>query len=844
LTAEQNISDERYLAKRAPFDEDFHSRSTRSPSVGVVQSLVVFIRFSDQSEFSHPLSHYENLFNAQGHNVNSMYQYFWDASFQQLQVFSPIYPLPNGQLIVSYQAPQPRAYYLPFHAVTNQIGYQGETERRLREHGLLRDAIVAVRDQIPETLIIDSDNDGNVDNVNFIIRGSTSAWATLLWPHKWTLWTYDVRINGKRVTEYNMNIENHLNNFDIGGVSVLVHEFAHSFGLPDFYRYVNRNITPVGTWCLMATNTISPQSMTAHAMARYTDWVPEIPVVSSSGTYTLQPITVSQNNHALRIMPPNSTDEYFVVEYRSNQTGRIDSFIPNSGLIVYRVNPTHWGNANGPPDEVYIFRPGGTLTSDGALRAASFSEQLGRTEISDATDTRSFFSNGQAGGLVIYNIGLAGESISFYVDLDGPDPNDFDESFECQSFLSFDWINDSIAPWSISSEQSMDGAYSAVSGTIGDNQSSRLSVTLNVSSGYIQFWLKTSTESGGDFLRFLINNVETSTWSGVNDWTHYSTRVLSGTHTFTWEYRKNNSGTFGEDRVWIDQIGFPNIVTPLVYPVTTLSQTTEGRDITLNWSTPFTTSIPYPPTLIGYQIYQSRLLLNEVPVPDTTFSVYGVAGGAMQFWVVAVYEEGVSDNSNTVRVDLPLIYPTNLQANIEGNGVRLNWDFPEGINTNVGFRVFRDGVNITPIRVPASERTHFDTDVSNSQNYTYTVRAMFLHPMGVSQNSNETEIYVVDVVDDVSSIYVTELGYNHPNPFNPTTTIRFSIENVGNVEINVYNVRGQLVRTLVNDEFTAGHHNVIWDGKDMNNIICPSGIYFYRLTVKGFQDTKKMILLK
>jgi tetratricopeptide (TPR) repeat protein len=91
---------------------------------------------------------------------------------------------------------------------------------------------------------------------------------------------------------------------------------------------------------------------------------------------------------------------------------------------------------------------------------------------------------------------------------------------------------------------------------------------------------------------------------------------------------------------------------------------------------------------------------------------------------------------------------------------------------------------------------------------------------------------------------LTALESNYPNPFNPETTILFSTENVGNVEINVYNIRGQRIRNLVNDFFEAGHHQVVWNGRDNSDREVSSGIYLYRMNVGDFVETRRMVLLK
>lgn len=88
------------------------------------------------------------------------------------------------------------------------------------------------------------------------------------------------------------------------------------------------------------------------------------------------------------------------------------------------------------------------------------------------------------------------------------------------------------------------------------------------------------------------------------------------------------------------------------------------------------------------------------------------------------------------------------------------------------------------------------------------------------------------------------LAQNYPNPFNPTTTIGFALPAAGDVKLEVFNLLGQKVRTLVNGELMAGQHTVEWDGTTNAGSKVASGVYFYRLTAEKFTDTRKMLLLK
>jgi hypothetical protein len=102
-----------------------------------------------------------------------------------------------------------------------------------------------------------------------------------------------------------------------------------------------------------------------------------------------------------------------------------------------------------------------------------------------------------------------------------------------------------------------------------------------------------------------------------------------------------------------------------------------------------------------------------------------------------------------------------------------------------------------------------------------------------------------DITDgDLSVRVMTQLGQNVPNPFNPRTAIDFSIRQASQVQLKIFDLTGRLVRTLIDAELTAGHHQVIWDGKTESGHPVAAGVYLYRLQTKDFSLGKQMLLVK
>ncbi len=98
--------------------------------------------------------------------------------------------------------------------------------------------------------------------------------------------------------------------------------------------------------------------------------------------------------------------------------------------------------------------------------------------------------------------------------------------------------------------------------------------------------------------------------------------------------------------------------------------------------------------------------------------------------------------------------------------------------------------------------------------------------------------------DTYTPVQSSTLEGNYPNPFNPETTIRYSLKESGPVSIKIYNSRGQLVKNLVNSDLPKGQHSVVWDGRDDNGKAVSGGIYLYQLSAGQCTSARKMLLVK
>ena len=411
------ISPQEWIERRKAWrDKETLINRDGLPNHGTLNNISIFIRFSDDEEFTNTYSSIDNMFNDESQNAVSMRTYFRAASYGALEIPTYFYPGHNSETIISYQDTYPRSYFQPYNASTNPNGYQ-DSERASREFGLLERAVnyINANYPIPTSLNIDYNSDGYVDNVCFIVRGDVGAWSSLLWPHQWSLYDRTVRINGKRVYTFNFQLADATGYFN---TSTMCHEMNHSLSAPDLYHYSYSGPSPVGPWDLMEGNANPPQHCGAYMKMKYGHWIDEIPEITQAGTYTLNPISSTTPTNVAYKIQSEDPNQYYVLEYRDN-TSLFESALPGAGLLVYRIDTRYSGNAsydpsNGIYDEVYLFRPGGSSTVNGNLYNAHFSSDVGRTEFCASTSAYPFLTDGTIdNNFRIYNITNAGNTISF-----------------------------------------------------------------------------------------------------------------------------------------------------------------------------------------------------------------------------------------------------------------------------------------------------------------------------------------------------------------------------------------------------------------------------------------------
>lgn len=388
--------------------------------IGNVENQVVMINLSDQNTTwltEEKIKKADQLLNT------TLTQYISDISRGSIIVHSTLYGYQDHNVKDGYKPSQPLSYYIEDKAKEAQREAEllNEIIEQMNQNQALSDKTVAQ---------LDTNDDGYIDNMTFLIRGNKQYEHNLLWPHQFSIKnrpTIECKDGDLEVKDYMVILsgddEENMSGSRSGlfsereDMGVVAHEYLHLYGFPDMYhnyKYENdefvslesieRKGDPLGQWDIM-DNTISdkPQNPLYYTNMAYGPWsdrlTDTIVLTESTKNVELQNLDYAKTGQMAAVIKVDSSvnargeDEYFMVEYRKKSGW--DEKLPSDGLIVYRINmaanyknpeaairkycsnkdngkQTYCGNQFGPPDEVYIFRPNVTSINPSATSSHDF----------------------------------------------------------------------------------------------------------------------------------------------------------------------------------------------------------------------------------------------------------------------------------------------------------------------------------------------------------------------------------------------------------------------------------------------------------------------------------------
>ena len=276
--------------------------------------------------------------------------------------------------------------------------------------------------------------------------------------------------------------------------------------------------------------------------------------------------------------------------------------------------------------------------------------------------------------------------------------------------------------------------------------------------------------------------------------------------TQKWTVRKDDNGN------WIEPAGFPKINFGEAVSLKFTSNVSKNFTWKINDTPP--NNAPYIHPVTKYFIYEEQIDYTPIYIylPE-------------EYAVEEIGEIGLLVNNELVGAEVIMGEIVQLNAYI------LETDLEDA---EIEFQIVVYGAR-------SGARTMGNYTVQDSKTSLFQDKKLDLNTKDdfyIVSFKNEKSIFEDEIITK------TFIEGNHPNPFNPSTTIAYTLGQSGNVKLQVYNIRGQMINTLIDTVQTAGRHTVIWNGDDSNKNSVSSGVYFYKLETDSGSEINRMVLMK
>ncbi len=272
-------------------------------------------------------------------------------------------------------------------------------------------------------------------------------------------------------------------------------------------------------------------------------------------------------------------------------------------------------------------------------------------------------------------------------------------------------------------------------------------------------------------------------------------------------------------------------------PPTGLTAVYDDQAIILFWE-----PVNGTPSPVSYTIWRDAYPIASVPSNQTTYTDSGLNNGqAYRYFISAVYNNDIHTSAIEIITAVPNV-PSHVPvsqftATASGTTVNLNWSGPPSIQT--GYKLYRDGALIAEINDPNAD-SYSDADLA-AGTYLYSITVTYL--TGDSDPVEASATVYVENDDPGTPALTTQLQGSYPNP-GPSSWVKFSLKEPTRVCIRCYNLRGALVRKLVDQVQPSGEHLAFWDGRDEHGALVPSGIYLIRMTAGAFVSPVQKIIIR
>ncbi|MCB5286880.1 MAG: choice-of-anchor D domain-containing protein, partial [Candidatus Cloacimonetes bacterium] len=316
---------------------------------------------------------------------------------------------------------------------------------------------------------------------------------------------------------------------------------------------------------------------------------------------------------------------------------------------------------------------------------------------------------------------------------------------------------------------------------------------------------------------------------------------------------------FNPQVVFAGLSGYPVIQVSVSYGVTADPLTSERLLFSIEGgnlagvTVTFTHNLGFIPQVLAYQLGGGSIVLLNNPgewtATTASFTIPGSGKGGDT--VKVIFPKTLEDTLPVELSSFTAVLTADLHVNIawiaetETNHAGYNILRNEMKELSTAIMINRDLVDDGNVDGTQASYLFTDAQVYPQSTYYYWLESVSLN--GESEYYGPLMVTISAGGDDpeIPSIPVeTKLLSAFPNPFNPSTNLRYSMKDAGDVSIEVYNVKGQLLKSFNNSHNQAGYYQVNWDGRDLNGRTVGTGVYFYRMTSGKYTSTKKMVLAK
>ena len=769
-----------------------NSRLGGFPTTGENNLLVILANFSDTNP-TYTQSNFDNMMNQNNYSgVGSFKQYYLEVSYGQLTV--------NTTVVGWVDVPGFHDYYGP--------------ENRWAEFA--RDAVYAA-DPLVDYSQFDNDGDNRVDGVAIYHQGrgqETTGDSSDIWSHSYSLTSagYFVNLDGVQIADYTMQAERQY--WSMAGIGVIAHEFGHNLGTPDFYDtnyQTGGQQDGTGEWDIMGSGAYNGggDRPAHHNMwsKKFYGWV-QPQELYYDGNIS---IPSSTTNPVAYYFTTPVNGEYMMLE-NVQQTG-FNASVPGNGLLVYHADE-NWiqshmnqNNINASSHQGFYIVPaqGGSNSSTAPFPTYSVTSFTDNSYPAIPSWGNYDISKG------LTNITKTGGVVNFdFTDNSAYVPQvTILNLMNNQYFNIGDEVNLDLDIFTSIPEMNIEMVEIFVNG---------ITQYVHISEPY-NYSLTTTLEDHLNNDNYGQNEVIIRVYTNFQDYDYYyyfnviddETRFLEQFEAYDdfslsfgdWEVVDNDN----QETVYLPYYDYPNLSDPKSFMIFNPNETSPfNRDIDAysgdKMAVAFSNSTQVanddwlitPPLDLAVVIdeYDRQMILS--------LNVLGTFEDGELFNVLyaredTYYEEFITLNENPIEA--------------EEDWTNLSFMLPPGALVKVAVQVVSTGgmfVMVDDIsvfeRIPVSNQ---DSDIS--------------------------------VINSI-------IASNYPNPFNPETTISFNMPEAGKANLQIYNLRGQLVKTLLNKQVSAGPQNIIWNGTDTQNRSVASGVYFYRVKTGTQTIQKKMVLQK